>query len=311
VVIAVIVLVLVVAVAGAVLGLRSASHGGADAVRIETLRDDATASPAAQGAVPAASGPFLTATDPALDQLVRDVLGERLDHYSIVVKELTGGTGVMLDAGRQFYAASLFKLAVMYEAFRQAETGEVPLTTRLNVTQAALNDDLGTLEKVQLQAGDRLSVGRLVELMIVFSDNTASVLLRDTLGRERIDRTMRTLGLRATSVGSDSLPTTAADMAVLAEAIAEGRGVSRSASEQMTEMLSEQSVRGRVPAGVPAGVRVANKTGTWEDIGHDVAIVYAPTGTYLLVVLSDLTVRDDLIAELSRAVYAHYADRGR
>jgi beta-lactamase class A len=199
----------------------------------------------------------------------------------------------------------------MYEAFRQAETGQVPLATEVTVTRAALDDDLGTLEKVQLEAGDRLSVARLVELMIVFSDNTASVLLRDTLGREQIDRTLRTLGLSVTSVGSESLPTTALDMAVLAEAIAEGRGVSQSASQEMTRMLSEQSVRGRVPAGVPAGVRVANKTGTWEDIGHDVAIVYAPTGTYLLAVLSDLTVRDDLIAELSGAVYAHYADRGR
>ena len=179
------------------------------------------------------------------------------------------------------------------------------------MTPEALREDLGTLHKVQLEVGDRLSVGRLVELMMVFSDNTASVLLRDALGRPAIDQTIRSLGLRTTSVSSPDLPTTATDMAILAEAIATGRGVSRAASQDMTQMLRKQSVRGRVPAGLPASVPVANKTGTWENAGHDVAIVYAPFGTYLLVVLSDLTVRDDLIAALSSRVYAYYAERAR
>jgi beta-lactamase class A len=96
-------------------------------------------------------------------------------------------------------------------------------------------------------------------------------------------------------------------MARLMEAIATGRGVSRAASEEMTRMLGEQSVRGRIPAGLPPAVPVANKTGTWENAGHDVAIVYAPFGTYILSVLSDLTVRDDLIADLSRKLYNYYA----
>jgi beta-lactamase class A len=302
--------------------LAGACDNGADrAVRIEPAGDGGTAaagmaaasgvSTGQHGVAPEAPYQFLTATDPVLERVVRTALDGRLDHYSVVVKELTQGTGVAINADRAFYAASLFKLGVMYEAYRQAEAGQLPLDKELTVTREALADDLGTLEKVQLEVGDRLTVGRLIELMVIFSDNTSSVLLRDALDRQTIDRTMRGLGLRSTSVATPELPTTAADMAILGEAIATGRGVSQPASKEMTQMLLKQSVRGRIPAGIPAGIEVANKTGTWEDVGHDVAIVYAPSGTYVIAVLSDLTVRDDLIAQLSGRVYAHYAGRGR
>ena len=306
-------LVLVVAVVGLAVLATSSSRSTSDTVRIEALPvaggDPATTTP--HRAVPDAPVQILTATDPALEQVVRTALGVRAEHYSVVVKDLAQGTGVMVDADREFYAASLFKLAVMYEAFRQAEAGQLSLTTEIEVTPEAMRENLGTLDKVPLKVGDRLTVGRLIELMVVFSDNSSSVLLRDVLGRPRIDETMRSLGLRTTSVSSPDLPTTAADMAILAEAIATGRGVGQAASREMTQMLRRQSVRGRIPAGLPPGVPVANKTGTWDNAGHDVAIVYAPSGTYLLVVLSDLTVRDDLIADLSRGVYGYYAGRVR
>lgn len=285
-------------------------------VRIEALSAAPTvaasaATVPADSTTPGVTRPFLSATDPALEEVVRTVLDGRLDHYSVVVKEMDTGTGMSLSPDRVFYAASLFKLAVMYEAFRQAEAGRIQLSSELTVTGAALAEDLGTLDKVSLAVGDRYSIGRLVELMIVFSDNTASVLLRDALGRENIDQTLRDLGLRSTVIDSPDLPTTAGDMALLSEAIATGRGVGEAARREMRQMLTEQSVRGRIPAGIPAGVPVANKTGTWDDAGHDVAIVYAPSGTYLLTVLSDLTVRDDLIADLSRRIYAYYAGRSR
>lgn len=291
---------------GAALAL-ACGDGTSDAVRIEPHE----LASSQQDTVPSRPYQLLTTADPGLERVVRTALGERIEHYSVVVKELDQGTGVAVNADRVFYAASLFKLAVMYEAFRRAESGDLRLSSELTVTPEALREDLGTLTKVQLEVGDRLSVGRLVELMMVFSDNTASVLLRDAFGRPEIDQTIRSLGLRNTSVNSPDLPTTAFDMAVLSEAIATGRGVSKEASQEMTQMMRKQSVRGRIPAGLPVSVPVANKTGTWENAGHDVAIVYAPSGTYLLVVLSDLTVRDDLIADLSSRVYAYYADRAR
>ena len=246
------------------------------------------------------------ATDPVLDRLVRATLGEDAGHYGVVVKELARGTGVAINADRVFYAASLFKLAVMYEAYRQHAAGQLSLATKLKVTEAAAAEDLGTMELLGVGVGDRLPVEELLDLMISASDNTASVLLRGALGRPSIDRATRALGLRATSVSSPDLPTAAADMAVLLEAIASGRAVSEAASREMVHLLLQHRVRDRIAAGLPDDAPVGNKTGNWSTATHDVAIVYAPAGTYVLAVLSDLPDDGGTIADLSRLVCMYY-----
>jgi hypothetical protein len=51
---------------------------------------------------------------------------------------------------------------------------------------------------------------------------------------------------------------------------------------------------------------VAHKTGNWDDATHDVGIVYAPSGPYVIAVLSDLPYTSEPIAELSRLVYEYF-----
>ena len=56
---------------------------------------------------------------------------------------------------------------------------------------------------------------------------------------------------------------------------------------QMLEYLKAQEVTYKIPAGVPAGVPTANKTGELDDVENDAAIIYAPFGTYVLVILTE------------------------
>lgn len=238
-----------------------------------------------------------------LEAALRDLLGDAIDHYGVVLQSLDGGAGFSHQPQRVFYAASLYKLAVMYELFRQRDAGEVSFEEQMVVSEEAAAEDLGTLEPLGIGVGDMLSLGRLLELMITVSDNTSAVMLQGRLGGERVDLGLRELGLQVTSVRTPDLPTTAADMATLLAAIAEGRAVSVAASDEMAELLRRQTLRSWIPAGVPAEVAVGNKTGSWSDAAHDAAIVYAPFGTYVLAVLSDVPEESTTLAELSREIY--------
>jgi beta-lactamase class A len=265
---------------------------------------------AAARSIPTTTPRVLT-PDPELERLIRVTLGDGAGHFGVVVRDLQHGTAAAVNPDRGFYAASLFKLAVMYETFRQDASGRLPLHSLLTLTATDAAEDLGTLDLLDLHVGDRLSVEDLVDLMITASDNTASSMLRNALGRQAIDQDIKALGLSGTSVVNPELPTTAADMAALLEAIATGRAVSKAASKEMAELLLRQRVRDRIPAGIPEGVLVGNKTGNWSNATHDVAIVYSPAGTYVLAVLSDIP-DDGLITELSRQVYEYYnRDAGR
>ena len=74
----------------------------------------------------------------------------------------------------------------------------------------------------------------------------------------------------------------------------------------MEALLLRQQIRDRIPAGLPAGVPVGNKTGNLPNATHDVAIVSAPSGTYVLAVLSDRPWSSAPIVALSQEVYAYY-----
>ena len=81
--------------------------------------------------------------------------------------------------------------------------------------------------------------------------------------------------------------TSAADCGHFLERVLAGTNVSAAASAQMLEYLKAQEVTYKIPAGVPAGVPTANKTGELSDVENDAAIIYAPFGTYVLVILTE------------------------
>jgi beta-lactamase class A len=248
----------------------------------------------------------LQSSDPALEGLIANVLGTQVDHYGVVVQHLDHATGAAVNPDRAFEAASLFKLGVMHEVFRQREHGLLDFGAALPITAAAAAWDLGTLRSWGAP-GQRVAVEHLLEMMITISDNAAAVTLANRVGWRQIDAGLADLGLCATRT-REPLRTTARDMAALLAAIARGEAVSPEASREMAALLLRQRIRDRIPAGVPREIPVGNKTANLPDATHDVAIVYAPAGPYVLAVLSDRPWTSAPIVELSRCIYAYYND---
>ncbi|MEX0782876.1 MAG: serine hydrolase [Dehalococcoidia bacterium] len=248
--------------------------------------------------------------DKELREAIEDVLGDdRKDDFSVVVVRPSDGRAALVDGEREFYAASLFKLAILYEAGLRLSRGEITLDDYLEISEEDLEQDLGTLEYQERDEDGNLTLRNALEAMVTVSDNSTAVALLHLFGSHNVDQTLRDLGIEATSVNTKELPTTARDMARIMDAIVAGEGLDPASHELLLGMLSRQTVRSGIPRGLPGDVQSGNKTGTWEDITHDVAYVEAATGTYIIAVLS-ATDRDwDAIAEVSEAVYELMAAR--
>lgn len=254
--------------------------------------------------LPPEAPPSLVAqNDPALQRVIEDAIGADAGHLSVVVRRLGDGRTASVDGDRVFYAASTFKLAILYEAQRQRSLGLLDLDDELTLSEEDVGEDLGTLGAVPFEAGGGVTVRNALRAMITVSDNSSAVALLHHLGGGIVDGTLRRLGLSATSVNTTDLPTTANDMALLMEAIATGRGVSADAREEMRALLLDQRTRFGIPQGVPSGVPIGNKTGTWEGATHDVAFVDAPGGAYVIAILSDRGWEWSPLARVSKAVF--------
>ncbi len=241
--------------------------------------------------------------DQDLQRLVVNVVGDQSDHYGVVILRLSDGRSAQLNPGMVFYAASLFKLPVMVEVYHQAAIGALSMDELLEVTESAAEYDLGTLSH---EVGEAVTVSQLLEEMITYSDNVAAILLLGRVGGAAADETLAALGLDHTSIDSEDLPTTAGDMGRLMELLARGQVVGPASSEAMLALMRRQGINDRIPQGVPSGVPVAHKTGNWDNATHDIGVVLAPTGAYVLAVLSDLPWDNEAIIRLSREGYRYF-----
>jgi len=256
--------------------------------------------------VPSYYEPLPLQEDHELEALLRGALGHDVDSYAVVVKSLDDGRGAAINPDKMFYAASLFKVAVLYEVFHQRALGLLDFDEELLVTPYYAGFDLGTLPVGVCEA---ISVEDAVHAMTAFSDNTSAVLLQDRVGAGNINRSMAALGLPTTRLLTDDLPTTAGDMALLMEMMARGEAVDAEASQEMVNLLAGEQIDNGLRAGVPEGTLVAHKTGNWSNATHDAGIVYPADGggpTYVIVVLSDKDHETELTAKLSQAAYEYY-----
>lgn len=130
--------------------------------------------------------------------------------------------------------------------------------------------------------------------MITVSDNAACNLLIDVLGMGAMNQfildqgyTMTTLNRKMLSGEPVENYTSVSDCGRLLEQVYNGAFVCSDTSGALLNDLQNQTRRWKIPAGLPSGTLCANKTGELSDVENDVAIVYGPSCTYILCVMSD------------------------
>lgn len=247
------------------------------------------------------------ARDAGLLGVVQEALEDATGQSSVVIRNLADGRYAAVDESEVYYGASLYKLSILLEVFKQADAGELDLDEVVTLKAEYAENDLDTLELLGLQAGDSLTIGDAVKAMIIVSDTSTAVLLQEKVGARNADDTLRELGIEDTSFNNRALPATAADMTVLLEAVASGHGVSEESRLRMLQLLLQEGYKDGVEGGVPEGTAVAHKTGSYGDATHDVALVWGPAGPYVISVMTDQPNNWPLVAKVSAAVWDYFS----
>jgi beta-lactamase class A len=256
-----------------------------------------------------AGGVAAPAVDGALQAVIQDEMRDFGGGWSVVVHNLADGRYATANEGAVWYAASTFKAAVLLEAYRQRDSGELDFAELVELTAEYTQYDLGTLEYLELATGDLVSIGDAVKGMIVVSDTSLATLVTEQVTGNRVDETLREIGATVRTVNDYELPTTALDLAQVMIAIAAGHGVAQSSRDEMLSLLAQEWFRDGIIAGVPDGTNVAHKSGRYTGATHDAAIVWGPAGPYVIVVMTDGSGGSGgwaPIARVSEAAWRHF-----
>ncbi len=162
-----------------------------------------------------------------------------------------------------------------------------------------------------------LSIRDYAVLMVTLSDNTATNVLIDRLGMDRIAARMQGLGLHATKLRRHMMDTAAArrgdenvstpdELVRLLKAMNDGM-------PQAIELLKKPK-ENRLRKGLPEGVASADKSGELEGVRVDAGIVFAKNRPYALCVmttfLKDEAEGERAIEAMSRAAYEYFSRLG-
>jgi beta-lactamase class A len=231
---------------------------------------------------------------------------------------------IHIDSDRSYSAASLIKLPILLEGFRQSEEGKVSLHEKVLVHKEQRVGGAGVL--TGLSETISLTIEDLLILMIIVSDNTASNLLIDRLGSNKIQECCNSLHLKHTKLlrklmdfkaiekGLDNY-TSAIDIISCLKAMDKSPRFRHSSREKMLNILHQQQFVTKLPSRMDRNaVYVANKTGELPGVEHDCAIVKLGNKTaYIAVLIDELEENQsgkETIVQIGKLIYDHLIKEG-
>ncbi|WNS75898.1 serine hydrolase [Bacillus sp. DTU_2020_1000418_1_SI_GHA_SEK_038] len=211
---------------------------------------------------------------------------------------------IEVNGAERFSAASLIKIPILIEGFRQSDHGVLNLEEYLPALPSNRVGGAGVLQA--LSEDLKLKIIDLMVLMIIVSDNTATNLLINRLGKNKIKQCMKTLNLQNTELnrkmmdfeamknGLDNF-TSANDMVTCLKVINQHSFLSKESSEKAFGILAKQQFKNKLSNRIDLEmVKVASKTGELPGIEHDCAILKHGSKTvYAAILIDQLSEQDD------------------
>ncbi|MQF65197.1 serine hydrolase [SAR202 cluster bacterium AC-409-J13_OGT_754m] len=131
---------------------------------------------------------------PLVDEAIARVPGL----VGFFAEDLTTGEHFSHNADKTFFTASTFKVPLLVGLFTQVESGNIGLSERFKLKEDMKVAGSGVLK--EMDPGIELTIHDLAMLMIIVSDNTATDIIYDLVGKDNLREILAPLGLTNTRI---------------------------------------------------------------------------------------------------------------
>ena len=251
--------------------------------------------------------------------------------WSNLVSSFSGKVGVLVGSNQIihlshnpdeiFPAASMIKLFILWEFFRQVEENKLDPNQKISLTNCKKVFGCGVIDHLNTSAS--LTLGDLATLMIIVSDNSATNFLIDLLGFENINQTCQKEGwgntklqrkmmdIIAQTEGKENLTTPQDTYSLFSKLIAPKASLTCESRKRFIEILKAQQFNHKLSTSWNGKIEFAHKTGELSTVDHDAGILYTQIGEVIAVCFTkdflDLKESLDLQNQLGKLVYQSFA----
>jgi len=263
-----------------------------------------------------------------IDHIVGDLDGIA----GVAVLDLTSGEKVLINGDEIFPQASLIKLPLLVELYRQEDQAQKGASgkTRLNDVYTVRQEDMVADSDIMLgltPGVTRLTNRDLATMVSAVSDNAAANVLIDRVRMENVNAMLDSVGLNNTRLRRKMMDLKAAqegrenvstprEMLTLLQAVWQNKLFSQQLRDDLLKVLAAHThYTTFIHDGVPADVMVAEKEGELEAVRTVAGIVFAQNRPFALVVMT--TFLDDekagvaAIGKVAAVAYKYFDRVGR
>ncbi|MFZ2423357.1 MAG: serine hydrolase [Anaerolineae bacterium] len=262
---------------------------------------------------------------------LQELLSARAEHWpgiaTVFVRDIGRGQEVNVNSDVAFAGMSTMKLAILVEVFRHLDRPPNIEETKLLTQTLGLSGNfsanllLRVVGDGSAQAGVEVLTASMRKLGLV---NTFMATPYDVEAQSFRITTPANSRTDLTTNPDIHMQTTARDMGLLAEMIvqcSEGGGtllaayapdITQAECQKMIEIIALNKLEALIPGGLPSGTRVVHKHGYINDSHADVAIVWGPSGPYVLSIFIFMPrwvlweFSDGFMGEVSRATWDYF-----
>ena len=279
-----------------------------------------------------------------LRQQLETIVGGFHGKIGISLHHLKTNDRLDLSGDEQFPTGSTIKVAMLCVVMEKVEKGQLDYYQRFSLTEDDVNGGTGFLRHYRI--GTQVTLKELLHQMITASDNTATRMVLKAIGSDAaINDWLNRNGLKNTHLNvpypiSDAVlkdeaarrrlleqynlwgmgVSTPNEMRLLMEMIADGKAGTLAACDEMHRILNHQYFDDGIAGQIPPSVVVASKSGVEKRSRSDIAIVHAPSGTYVLAIytreaqdsrITRNNEQDTAIRSIARTVWQYYQPQSR
>jgi len=241
---------------------------------------------------------FSQSTDKKLLKKISDSIQGFNGDIGIYVKNLRSGKIITINADTIFPTASIVKLSIMTGIMQKMYSGELQYDSLFTYKDSLLYGGVDILGS--FKADEKITLKKLLMLMLTTSDNTASLWLQSIAGTgTRVNQIMDSLGFISTRINSRTPgreeyrakyqwgQTTPKEIGTLLEKIYRNEIFSQEICDRMMRCLGRNFWdENEAISQVPPYIEVFSKNGCVNAVRSEVLLVNAPHNPYVFSIFT-------------------------
>ena len=239
-----------------------------------------------------------------------------LTSASIYLKEFNSNDWVCINENEKYNPGSLLKVPELITFLKMNEENPGLLNKEILFERYLVTDKKPVFLSKSIQIGHKYTVRQLLDYMITYSDNNATMLLNNNINIKTFQKVFTELGLVAPDWNAGNYPISAKDYSLFMRALYNGALLNINDSEFAVKLLSKCDFKDGIVKGLPANTKIAHKFGESGDAIekqlHESAIIYLSGKPYLITIMTkgkDNKKLAEIISHMSTLVFQDILNR--